>query len=326
MINEQDPPEGDLPPITSEFPADETPSLAQSATPATDPTALEPIQEFATLEDILRSQPALPSSETPAEAAETLEPVAAMVISTDELPPTPANTIEKIKEYSETLAPQHPPIPAQFPFSLKIEGKLSESEREKLVSLLNLENVGIREIDLEPQFEAGRILIPRISEYAGILLIQTLRDATATFQLGPSEMVFTSEQSDAPLDSSLNPEDSTLSVLQDSEFHKKHLADSIPILTSADLPGLNDWTVIDGVMASAVIKAQIVEITRSKEFEEIVEALQNELRHKAFRRGATAILNYDLKLTPLATPTQYRIVASGTAIHHNTSHQDFLNA
>src|SRR5437764_1503439 len=96
-------------------------------------------------------------------------------------------------EYEETPAqtggnpPSHPleqvEVPTSFPFSLMIEGTLRPEEREKLIDLISREKFGIREVDLEPQLESGRILIPRISEYAGVLLVQALRNTQARLRL-----------------------------------------------------------------------------------------------------------------------------------------------
>ena len=138
-----------------------------------------------------------PEAQAPAEMATEIG-TEAMGTST-----STSTSIDSIKSYSENLVAADAQIAAAFPFTLKIDGKLTAEETEKLLTILARENMGFREVDLETQIAEGRILIPRISEYAGIVLIQALRGISAKMYFGPSDEIFStpetrSDYTDAP--------------------------------------------------------------------------------------------------------------------------------
>lgn len=258
--------------------------------PAFDPMALEP--EIGAGSPVFES-PAIQVHEPPS------------------TPPEDARVLDQIKEYSEALEPNKPTVPAAYPFSLMIEGKLSESDQEKLMEFLSQEGFEIRQVDLEVQLQEERILIPRISEFAGVVLVQKFRDCGVTFKFGPAAEIFESELSreDGP---PLAPE--TLGPISEIEWDSSpHPADKIAVLSDFKILS-TEWTALDSLTASATLKTQMVEAERSPEFERLLEALRRELKFKAHRLGANAIFGFKLNLLPLATPTHYRMVVEGTAV------------
>ncbi|MCM2323012.1 MAG: hypothetical protein NDJ90_07090 [Oligoflexia bacterium] len=226
------------------------------------------------------------------------------------LEPPSSASIDEIRRFSEETVHPRPVVPAAYPFSLLIEGPLDVYEKDKLLDLLARENMGIRDIDLEPQLSAGRILIPRISEYAGILLIQALRGTTARMRLAPSDEIFATDETreERPSVEAASREE----ILTPSGH--MHPAEQIRITPSAGLPDLKDYTVIDVLTASASLRSETVEAERSNQYQEVLESLQRELRYKAHRRGATAILNYKAELKSLDLPTRYRLTLTGDAV------------
>lgn len=220
----------------------------------------------------------------------------------------------------ESSPPGKGDAPASFSFSLMIEGPLKPEEREKLLDVLSRENLGIREVDLEPQFESGRVLIPRISEYAGILLVQALRNARASMRLGPSERIFATESTrDEGLDGSIGASSAdakTLAIMSSpaSLTDPSHPAEAIAISTAPSMPNILLPVVIDTVTASATLTGRTVEMEESGEYQQVLDNLQRELKFKAFRKGAEAIVGFKIQLTPLHVPTQYRLLLSGVAI------------
>lgn len=231
-------------------------------------------------------------------------------------PRTVSEPLDKVREYSEQLSSARASVPASFPFSLIITGHLAPEEKERLLDLLSRENMGIREIDLEPQFESGKILIPRISEYAGILIMSALRSASVRLRFGPSDSIFATEdtqESDAAssFDSGLGQSASQ------SRSDSSHPAEELPITTEATLPGQVEHAItqlIDVVTASAALKTSSVEAEHSPEYQMLVETLQRELKYKAFHKGATAIVSFSVQLTSLRQPTHYRVQVTGAAI------------
>ena len=301
---------------------------------------VETVQQFESLEEFAKSSTAIPDSsepvqtetalpepirldsvpETPALTGENIDPATSggfgvpdykpetptyAVSSSDSPPPTPnqaaQEVMENVRKFSETAEPA-PAVPAAYPFSLTINGPLAPEEKERLLDLLSRENMGIREVDLEPQFEAGRILIPRISEYAGVLLVQALRGTQARMRLYPSD----------------SQEDFHETSVVNAEPSGPHPAESLPITQAGAFPQFSQTRTIETVTASAALNVRAVEAQETPEFQDALESLKRELRYRAFRKGACGIIGFNFTLTTLNLPTRYRLTVSGDAVSLNT--------
>ncbi len=266
------------------------------------------------LADPLAHSPASESS-PPDAIAESMAPGESGAAA--ETSPPPAGPLDSAKALSENIQIAQAPVEAAYPFSLRIDGPLSAWEREKLIDLLTAENMGIREVDLEPQLEAGRILIPRISEYAGILLVQALRGTRAEISLGPSDQIFYTEETREDL--SLPPTDGAgrkSYVTPEHRPNESHPAERIPVVMESEVPGHPIFEVVDLVSASTGLSLQAVEAEKSPDYQDALEALKRELRYKAHRKGATAIVNFTPKLEALRLASQYRLTVMGSAIRY----------
>ncbi len=239
---------------------------------------------------------------------------------------TPAQTTRPAFVMPAPQAPATPEAPkavvaAAYPFSLLIEGALTLNEQLRLTDLLNRENMGIREIDLEPQFECDRVLIPRISEFAGVLLVQALRGTSAKLVFGPSDSIFST------IDTRATPEDrDAMSVAtneaepviapqqEETEDDSTHPAEHLPITQEASLPGFGVIEILDVLTASTSLEAEALEAEGGGEYQLVVEALQRELKYKANRKGATAIVSFTVSAIPISFSKRYRISVTGTAV------------
>jgi hypothetical protein len=226
-------------------------------------------------------------------------------------PSAPKQTLEKVKQYSEQMSPGREAVPAGFPFSLLITGELAPEEKERITDILSRENMGIRELDLEPQFEAGKVLIPRISEYAGILLVSALRSTRAKMRLGPSDSIYATADTQDSLEEDLESPEHEIDAYATDAWHP---AVEVRITTEENLPGKVHHALVDVVTASAALKTLVVQAENSPEYQTLLEALQRELKYKAFRKGATAIVNFSVSLTQLHMPMHYRVMVTGSAI------------
>ncbi len=194
----------------------------------------------------------------------------------------------------------------KFPFDLRIEGELDAAEKEKLLDFLKENKLGIRAEEIEPQLDAGRILIPRISEYVGVVLVQMLHAAHLSFELSPTpaDEMSTFHSSEAPKFQSYNT-------------HHPHQAESIPVVRSIQELGdrqKHPFTPIDNITAAAILRTSSVEARDSIEYQELLDNLQREIRFKAYRKGASAVVEFGIQLNPLGPPGFYRVTAFGTAI------------
>lgn len=287
----------------------------------------EQIQEFEGLDELpafdpapvedgsMTSEPA--SFETANESDFELSPA-----EPSPLPPAPptGEVIEKIKNFSEQVLPGKAAATAAFPFSVLVSGTLEENEKARLLDLISRENMGLREVDLEPQLAAGRVLIPRVSEFAAVLIAQALRSARAEIRVGPSDEVFATD------DTREQPRSDDSSVQSAVRSHGDHAspqsgahpAEALRVTSASELPssgtaGKIVHQVLDVVTASAAIDPTVVEQS-SPEYDAILEGLQRELKYKAYRKGANAILNLSIALVPLSAPMRYRLTVSGSAV------------
>jgi len=65
---------------------------------------------------------------------------------------------------------------------------------------------------------------------------------------------------------------------------------------------------------SAALSVQSVEAARSTEYQDMLDALGRELRYKAWRKGASAVLNFSVQLDLLTLPSRYRMLVTGSAV------------
>lgn len=274
---------------------------------ATDITSIVPPPSFSKIDETENFQP------PPLAPAPFLAP--------PEMPPAPiVKPLENARKLANAILPGQPAVAAQVPFSLRINGFLNSYEKEKLTDLLLKENFGFSEFDLEPQLEAGKILLPRISEYAGILVIQALRGASVQFLFGPSDEVFSSSISSTSLESLESSKDDSQSLTPSPASHSQtfHLEElGLPLIT-LPLPHSDDsrFQVIETLSVTSILETRDVEVENTSVYLQTVQALKSELQYKAHRKGASAVFGFSLELTPLSSthPQQYRLTASGVAV------------
>lgn len=101
--------------------------------------------------------------------------------------PSPENIVAEIATYAKNASIGHPPLTPKVPHTLRISGLLAPHHRARLLDLIKAADLGLREMDLEPQLESGQILLTRISEYVGIQIVQALRDAPVRMTLSPDD-------------------------------------------------------------------------------------------------------------------------------------------
>ncbi|NDD90947.1 hypothetical protein EBZ37_02520 [bacterium] len=212
------------------------------------------------------------------------------------------------------LTPSSEPIPqaeAMRPFHLWITGQLKSHEKDRLTDLLARENFGIREVDLELQFEAGRVLLPRISEYAAVLVAQALRGASVEFQLLPSEMASTAEQAPSSR--------SSISRVQTTGELLDHPAEKIPVTQEAFLPGQETALALDHLIATGLIREPEWKAETSDSYSQIVEALKRELKFKAYLKKADALVRFEAKIltSPWISESECRVQVSALAVRYS---------
>lgn len=219
--------------------------------------------------------------------------------------------MEELRDYSENLAPAAGPAVASTPYSVLIEGTLKVHEREALMQILVRENLGIREVELEPQFQAGRILIPRVSEYIGVVIVQALRNADVRMRLGPSDKIYGTQSTDGDDPLIFHPANDT-EILSTEEGG--HPADLIPLSADAEIKGLSVLEALDTLHSSMNLKAIQLAQPQSPIFQDAMETLKRQLKFQAHHRGANGLLSFKYELHPLEGKTVYKLVVQAQAV------------
>ncbi|MBN19941.1 MAG: hypothetical protein CL678_01550 [Bdellovibrionaceae bacterium] len=301
-----EPQEEDLPdssfdsPLENDFDSFETQESTEPSDSADD-LDINESDEFNKFEPAQLTQ--TQSSEEPL-PEETPLPVAAEPLSAQ-------SALENIKEMSDQSAIGQPQIQAAYPFSLEIHGKLTSLEQEKLLTLIKKHQMGFRELDLEPQFERGQVLLPRISEYAGVLIVQSLKEANAQFRLAPSEEIYATESTFK--DQSPEP----LNVLTEN-IHSigtdKESLKNFPVTSGNSFPRNATVKILGPIEVSATLTSTVVEVDLSSEYLDLVQSLKRKLKIKAIQQGANGITHYFLDLKQLSMTQHYRITVQGIAV------------
>ena len=220
---------------------------------------------------------------------------------------TPHDSLSEIREYSENSQGLSETLPVFYPFHLYLRGKFGPFERDKLLLFITENPIGLSSSDLDLQIQAGRVLFPRIGEYAGIRLIQDLRDSGLSFILKPSdrdqdEIV----QNETPLN---------------YRFTGTHSGATVHDINSAKIPilpfsaaALALYEEFDSIQGNQFLKAEMVEAEKSELFQEIVERLIDSVKQKAKLKGADALTHFTKTITPLRLPSQYQISVEATML------------
>lgn len=271
---------------------------------------VEPQVEFDA--EVPEEEPSLGSAEPPRMEPVEPPPFSPVSESTSEalMPISLPHPSEALKQFSERVIPGAPAVEAAYPFSLKIKGRLSPLDQEKFIDLLNRENMGFREVDLELQLQEGKILLPRISEYAAVLVVQSLRDAGVEFELGPSDAIFSTENTRHSPDDPVFDTGETRERFESLAFGEPEM----PITAGGEIPGLALFEIVETLTASTALESAAIEAERTHEYRDAIESLKGELRARAKAKGASGLIHFQVTTIPLSIPSRYRILALATAI------------
>lgn len=219
------------------------------------------------------------------------------------LPPPMIETIQK--EAAQTPVASTLSMPTD-PYHLFIEGFLTATQRARLSTILSEEGISIRPDELDLQFEAGRIKIPQISEYAGVKITQALFDANCFIHLERAT-------NDEPSWILKNTHPEKREVYLENSSLSPHLITVEAGSPEQPLEGAEE--ILGLVSAYGILSTTAMEAERSSEYDQLVESLKQEVQLKAFRKGARKIVHFHVQMSPLASGQHYRVSAFGTAIN-----------
>lgn len=196
------------------------------------------------------------------------------------------------------------------PFHLWIDGALSESERARLIEMVEKADIGIRGVDLEAQFQVGQVLLPRITEFLAVLIIHTLRDASVRFRLLPSDQGDT----DGSASSESLPSTPMRFLQTEDTPSVPHPAENIPVSTLSEPGSSGAWEAVDALHASTLLPAS----ASSAEMTRTTELLKRELRYKAHHKKSSALIGFHVQAEILPSGREVRVTATATAVRYLT--------
>lgn len=193
------------------------------------------------------------------------------------------------------------------PFDFMMNGFLDPLNQSKFKDIVTKNKLGLTSDELDIQLKSGKIKLPKISEYAGVYLIQAFRDAAVDMRLIPVN--------DQDI-SQTTPDPRISAFLSDEGTHlTTSLSEQIPITSGEILPEFRDWEIVDTLTGSIGLTSEAIEVESTDLYTSAVEALKREMRLRAFHKGASAIILFSVSMVRLSIPTHYKIFAVGTAIN-----------
>ncbi|MBC7396492.1 MAG: hypothetical protein H7333_03535 [Bdellovibrionales bacterium] len=207
----------------------------------------------------------------------------------------PLDYLDGLKHYSQRTQEFAFEPGIKAPFHLSLQGTFDPYSRDRLLLFINENPIGINSSDLDLQLKSGRVLFPRISEFAGIKLIQDLRDSGLLFKLTPS-----SRDEDEAVQAAPPLVFSYESGTEDA------VTSDIPVLPEAGFdPKL--WKVIDSMQMMQYLRAEILEVEKSELFQNLIDRMLEALKRKAKLKGADALNGLTHEVKALRLPSQYQV-------------------
>ena len=205
-------------------------------------------------------------------------------------------SLDSIREYSENAKGIAAEAEINYPFHFYAEGAFGYYERDKLLRFITENSVGITSAEIDLQIQAGRVLIPRISEYAGIKLVQELRDSPLSLRLFASDR-------DADETTEHQPADHFQFDAQGTKPSQNTL-----VIIDPKSPDRSGYIEIGQLQASQFLKAEMVEAEKSELFQELLARMTESLKNRARFKGAEAMTQPVTQVINLRLPSQYQVV------------------
>lgn len=240
-----------------------------------------------------------------------------------ELPKGVNDSLKKVREFAEKVTIGHPSVEANPAFSLFARGDFDEKKIEFIRGVLESDSYGVRFEDVALQLSAGKLLVPRISEFAAIQLAQKIFDIVNDLEVGLADEIMPSAD-----ESEIGSELIDPARYRQHEEEARDLAEEPDseedVFTSSvnDLAGYQITRILSAITLSDIIPAEIAENPDSKEFEERSDKLIHALASRAFKLGAHGVIGIGFSVKLIegyrdknGEPARaYRMLASGTAV------------
>ena len=220
----------------------------------------------------------------------------------EEAPITPLMAVKNYSERNSGITGSATKV--FYPFHLRINGTFGPFERDKLLMFITENPIGLSSSELDLQIQAGKVFLPRISEFSAIKLIQDLRDSGLSFKIHPSDR----DEAEATRESP-------------STFHYQNAATETSNQTSNEIPVLHAHTKfekpfqeIEEISVVQFVRTDMLEVENSPIIQDVIERMTEVLKQKARLKGGNALMHLQKEITPLRLPSQYQISLKANVI------------
>jgi hypothetical protein len=252
-----------------------------------------------------KTTPSEPSARPPDETQATQSTLLSQTLQEFSLPLTMIQTAaHEGLDNPEALADppsedQRPPI-HDLRFHLQATGTLGPGLLERLETYTTA--LGIAFTDLTKQVSSGTLWIPQLDTYYLCRIVNVLKQSALDLKL---EIATPDTQP---------PEKSTL-VIQTQKTPPA--AFRLPVFHGPASPQILDTAKFGPfVSSSCVLRSEQVELESSKEYEQAVKHLTQELQFQAYEAQGVALVGVHFELQRLNFLTDYRLLASAQTIIH----------
>lgn len=217
-------------------------------------------------------------------------------------PELPANVLSRLVRYSgKDVGSSRDPLLV----TLKIRGQVGPLERDRLLRLLSEHELGMSAQDLDVQIKSGRMLIPRINEYAATRIVQELRDSSLEFSV---QDVDQEDEQKTPQVAARFSHARTQTEAPKSSLEDVRICDRSDLLETEE--------VFDLLEIPHTIGAQTVSAGKKDQYDALLGRVRLELKSRARIKGAHAIVDYQTTLDPLKDPAHYMLTVRGYLVRY----------
>ncbi len=214
-------------------------------------------------------------------------------------------TFEEIKRFAEESSFSGMGAEGNPSFSVLVRNvKFIEDVNDIIIMMKELNLLSDTEEETRKRLTRGHLLIPRVSEYAAILLTHKLRRFDIDIQMGLSDEIHPPKHHEAP-EAGLSSKHS-LHQNQSHNFHFDHPKLEISQVIISASPTLQGYQVIRylGVASEhRTVPSDLVEDESNEEVPRYYQELAQKLRAHAVKANSNAIVGLNYQLTPI--PSEY---------------------
>lgn len=233
-------------------------------------------------------------------------------------------TFEEIKKFADSTSFTGMGVEGNPSFSVLLrQVKYVEDVSDIIILLKELKLLTDTEEETQKRLSKGYLLIPRISEYAAILLTHKLRRFDIDIQMGLSDEIHPPKHHEAPETGLVSK--STLQQNQTHSFNFDHPKLELSQVIVSASPTLQGYQVVRylGVASEhKTVPAEMVEDESSEEIPRYYQELAQKLRAHAVKNHSNAVVGLNYQLTPIpsefgAGGPKYRLSCTGNLVWVN---------